>query len=34
MYLDENVCDAKRTAVFGLNSKDASRRSLDGNFIL
>ena len=29
--MDENVGDAKRTAVFGLNSKDASRRSLDSN---
>ena len=26
--LDKNVGDAKRTAVFGLNSEDASRRSL------
>ena len=29
--MDENVGDAKRTTVFGLNSKDASRRSLDSN---
>jgi hypothetical protein len=27
--LDKNVGDEKRAAVFGLNSKDASRRSLD-----
>ena len=29
--MDENVGDAKRTTVFGLNSKDASRRGVDSN---
>jgi len=28
MRMDENVGHAKRTAVFGLNFEDASRRSL------